>query len=258
MALFRDLNGGFLEKAVEMFHLLEEATQAPQEELRQFFYSITPQEAQATTSISLLKTLYLNMKKQREQEDKISYQWKEVAEGICISLVVPTIHFERRFRKFLHHFSLYAPIIARKEHKDTIIIGCIFKSLLQEDKKKLQAKLKQFYDRAVNTAMNQVLNLAVNTHFSSFDPRIGTDEETHQLHRMLFEGLMRLGKGGVPELALAERVEKLDGGKRYRFFLKKSVWSNKMPLTAHDFVHSWQNKTSSRVCLSFKLSLLLY
>ena len=57
----------------------------------------------------------------------------------------------------------------------------------------------------------------------------------------LFEGLTRIGSNNRPILALASAIKISHDEKTYTFFLRPSTWSNKEPLTAHDFVYAWQS-----------------
>jgi oligopeptide transport system substrate-binding protein len=75
----------------------------------------------------------------------------------------------------------------------------------------------------------------------SLDPRIGFDRRSIQIIRELFEGLMRIGKDGKPELALAQSVDISQDGKVYTFHLRPSTWSNGRPVTADDFVWAWKS-----------------
>ena len=237
---FRDVNGGLLEQGLETLHLLEKEIKAPQESIKKFFHSITPQEAQATLSVPLLKALYFAMQKEARLNQETHYHWEEIEEGVCICLKTSNPPFEKDFRKFLHTHT-FSPMFIAEPIPGGTIIGSVLPIRNKEERESLRKKIHDFYHEWLEKKeLKQVLRLSINSDFSSLDPRVGTDEETSYLHKMLFEGLMRIGKEGTPELAIAERIEKLDGGKRYRFFLKKSIWSNGLPLTAHDFVHSWR------------------
>ncbi|MEW5208172.1 ABC transporter substrate-binding protein, partial [Bacillus cereus] len=65
------------------------------------------------------------------------------------------------------------------------------------------------------------------------------------------EGLYRLDKNGTPQPALATKTELSKDGLTYKFTLRKDAkWQNGDPVTAKDFVYSWQRtvdpKTTSQ------------
>src|SRR5437764_13720797 len=75
----------------------------------------------------------------------------------------------------------------------------------------------------------------------TLDPAIITDQVSMRLGEALFEGLCRLNAQGKSEPGVAQRWETAADKKQYTFFLRKdSRWSNGDPVTAHDFVKSWE------------------
>ncbi|MEI6534550.1 MAG: peptide ABC transporter substrate-binding protein [Verrucomicrobiaceae bacterium] len=75
----------------------------------------------------------------------------------------------------------------------------------------------------------------------TLDPAMTTDQVSMRLGESLFEGLCRLNSQGQSEPGVAERWEVSDDKRRYTFHLRpNSVWSNGEPVTAHDFVKSWE------------------
>ncbi|NGX58963.1 MAG: Oligopeptide-binding protein OppA [Chlamydiae bacterium] len=58
--------------------------------------------------------------------------------------------------------------------------------------------------------------------------------------KMLFEGLMRIGRNGEVEPAIAESYELSDDHMTYTFHLRPSKWSNGEEITAYDFEYSWK------------------
>ena len=77
---------------------------------------------------------------------------------------------------------------------------------------------------------------------TSLDPRVGIDRRNQMILRELFEGLMRIGKDGEVEPALAEQVSISPDKRVYTFHLRPSRWSNNTPVTAEDF--SWSIKSA--------------
>lgn len=76
---------------------------------------------------------------------------------------------------------------------------------------------------------------------TSLDPRIGYDRRAVQVNRELFEGLMRIGKNGKAELALAQSVSVSDDKTKYTFHLHPAKWSNGLDVTADDFEWTWKS-----------------
>lgn len=78
----------------------------------------------------------------------------------------------------------------------------------------------------------------------TLDPRKVRSLQAMTIVRMLFEGLTRINLQDKAELALADSVHISSDLKTYTFSLKKSNWSNGDPLTASDFVYTWQKALS--------------
>lgn len=74
----------------------------------------------------------------------------------------------------------------------------------------------------------------------TLDPRKSREIISVTIAKMFFEGLTRVGKNDLPELALARSVEISPDLKKYTFSLRYSEWSNGEPLTANDFVYAWR------------------
>ena len=75
----------------------------------------------------------------------------------------------------------------------------------------------------------------------TLDPALITDQVSMRLGESLFEGLCRLNSDGKPEPGVAERWEISEDKRRYTFRLRaNAVWSNGAPVTAQDFVKSWE------------------
>lgn len=86
----------------------------------------------------------------------------------------------------------------------------------------------------------------------TLDPAKATGQPEHRVLHAIFEGLMQNlpdpsgpgPDGNTPLIVgpgVAERYELADDGKTYTFHLRQNAqWSDGTPLTAHDFVWSWQ------------------
>lgn len=88
---------------------------------------------------------------------------------------------------------------------------------------------------------SQVLNWSETTELATQDSSQATDTTSFQALLNTGDGLYRLDKNNKPKLSLAKNVKITNGGKTYDFELKKNLkWSNGDPLTAKDFVYSYQ------------------
>ncbi len=90
----------------------------------------------------------------------------------------------------------------------------------------------------------RILRLSLQHSPISLDPRIGGDEISSCILKMLFEGLTRIGKDGQVHLAIATSAIISDEEKCYTFTLRNCTWSNGDPITAHDFCYTWKTLLS--------------
>lgn len=72
----------------------------------------------------------------------------------------------------------------------------------------------------------------------TLDPNLVCDTTSGLITSMLFEGLLKLQPS--KSMGIAKRYELSDDGTVYTFYLKKTKWSNGLPLTAHDFAFAWR------------------
>ena len=87
----------------------------------------------------------------------------------------------------------------------------------------------------------QNLSWSETSELATQDPSQATDTTSFQALLNTGDGLYRLDKNNKPKLSLAKSVKVSNGGKTYDFELKKNLkWSNGDPLTAKDFVYSYQ------------------
>lgn len=86
----------------------------------------------------------------------------------------------------------------------------------------------------------QELNLAIGDDVPSMDVSKATDAYSLMAISNSMEGLTRLDKDGKPQPGLATKWEVSADGKTYTFHLRDTKWSNGDPVTAKDFVYSYQ------------------
>lgn len=85
----------------------------------------------------------------------------------------------------------------------------------------------------------------------SLDPEIVTGQSEGRLCQALFEGLIAHNARGEVTPGIAERWEISPNGLVYTFHLRKSEWSNGDPLTAVDFVNSWERTLNPKLASSY-------
>src|SRR5690606_11757895 len=88
----------------------------------------------------------------------------------------------------------------------------------------------------------EVLNFINGDYIPSMDPSKVTDEFGFQFVGATMEGLYRLGEDGEIKEGIAKgEPEVSEDGLTWTFKLREDAkWSNGDPVTAHDFVYSWQ------------------
>ncbi len=86
---------------------------------------------------------------------------------------------------------------------------------------------------------NQSITLSLGTEPPNLDSSLSTDTTSSFILSLTQEGLVRIGKRGEIEPAVAESWT--EEGLEVTFKLRKSaVWANGKPVTAHDFVYAWR------------------
>lgn len=86
----------------------------------------------------------------------------------------------------------------------------------------------------------QELRLNLYSEPPTLDPRKATDSTSVNVLLALFEGLTRVDSDNEPKPALAESIKISKDGLIYTFRLRESKWNNGDPITAHDFLKTWQ------------------
>lgn len=88
---------------------------------------------------------------------------------------------------------------------------------------------------------NQSYTFQLRDAVKSVDPHKNTSAEGADVLRQLFEGLLNGGPTGAPIAGAATSFDLSDDRLTYTFHLRPDAkWSNGDPLTAGDFVYSWQ------------------
>ncbi len=125
-----------------------------------------------------------------------------------------------------------------------ILAGCATKKETQSgDDKKPDAKTEK------------VIRYNMGADPRYLDPALMTDLAAFSAENQMFEGLVRITEKGT-EKGLAVNWEEKDGGLKYVFTLRDGLkWSNGDPITAEDFVYSWQRALDPRTASEYAYQL---
>ncbi|RIY32689.1 hypothetical protein CKF54_04330 [Psittacicella hinzii] len=93
----------------------------------------------------------------------------------------------------------------------------------------------------VKLAAEQKININLGSFPDTLDPGKFSDGTSAAVARAIFDTLYRQGPNGDYIPVAAERAVVSDDGLTWTFYLRKEAkWSDGKPVTAHDFVYSWQ------------------
>jgi oligopeptide transport system substrate-binding protein len=207
-----------------------------------FFSSIYPSSMKSLLEPSHITTafhLLLSLLQKKETKTILEGARQEVFFGFELSCGISTESVIRDARAVgvnehelaLAHLDIEGSswcVMILLAHNDSVRSSCI-------------TQLEQTIEKAHHKIQSQHnLKLAFCRPTLVLDPRIGADFISGTAIKMLYEGLTRLDPSGNPSLAAAEHVEISPDGRRYTFTLRPSVWSNGIPVTAHDFEYGWK------------------
>ncbi len=94
--------------------------------------------------------------------------------------------------------------------------------------------------------MGNTLRLSFHKDPLTLDPQKSGDKLSSAIIFLLFKGLTRLGPDQTIHCDLADFFYALDNHRKFVFRLGEHFWSDKTPITAHDFVYSWKRALSPK------------
>lgn len=101
-------------------------------------------------------------------------------------------------------------------------------------------------------ASNQTLKLAFPSSPDTLDPNLLKFGPDFRTLRPVFDTLTRLNNQGQYVPVAAERWEQSDDGLTWTFYLRKdATWQDGKPVTAADFVYSWQRLTDPKTAAPY-------
>lgn len=253
----RDYNGGILEKQEEQLAILQkqfikECQQHP-DFLEEFFYSLTPLEAQVAFNpviISKLFALFLETIAKPLSEEKLyilkEFQYENFhfivirsMDPSCNKMIHDKIKLSQLRRDFLIHASV--------TYLSSNLVGYICKDTKTKTKL-LQAKNAWIKNRHPPKG----ITIFSKKNFPSFlgslrlDPRLSGFHSSDMIIRLLYEGLLRLGTNTTYNYGIAKSFSISSDQTTYTFYLRKSYWNNGEMVTAYDFLYSWQTIISPK------------
>ncbi len=260
----RDYNGGSL---VERQKLLKRTLSSFQklskdqiELLEEVFYSIIPIDAQIVLSSDVLIKLFeillssLAVRIAREEE----YCYKKEIDASKTYLVVRTS--QKSIKEFFPPFSnlMVDSLISSFVERDGFHYAIFICQTSSEEDGKQWVDIFEsaIFEWFKSLRKEQKLRLSFEHLPVSLDPRLWGDRSLSVIFKMLYEGLVRIGINGNPELALAESVSISEDLKRYRFQIRDTCWSDGSKLLAKDFEQAWKQILSPH--LRNRLDFLFY
>ncbi|MBI3211380.1 MAG: peptide ABC transporter substrate-binding protein [Simkania negevensis] len=252
MGEFRDYNGGLMLKRQELLSQLKQSFKKEAEEypdlLENIFYSIIPVETQAVSALRPLEVLtglfFQGIKHSLSREGDYFLKVEEEDNQVFVFVRAEDSSLTGDLNHCLEHtlsITQASLISAIATFQGTSNLGYIYQeSCLEKRREFLQAigkAVQQWQQRVQGT---QILKLSVLNLPISLDPRLGGDEKSGNVLRMLYEGLMRIGADGMPGYGVAESFTLSKNLKQYIFYLRNSYWSNGMKVTAYDFEYTWK------------------
>lgn len=250
----RDYNGGMMVKQGELLsqfkRLFQDISTRNLELLENFFYSLNPIESQATISLRSLSyffEIFLKMTEKEQSKDKAFQLELEKNQHITVAVIRSnTSDFQPLIEEALSEFQVQerSLISSMLTFEGYHYFSFIYDEMSEEKHEKLKKTLLTALDKWKKQKEQLQVLRAPYTTIVSLDPRIGGDQESSALVKLLFDGLVRIDDHGFPKCAVAKTYEVSNDKKVYTFTLRESYWSNGDPVTAYDFEYAWKKVLS--------------
>jgi oligopeptide transport system substrate-binding protein len=244
----RDYNGGLMlkqnEKLEDFFSLMER--QHDEYLMENFFYSITPIAMQSILPASILKEWYSLLDlfiTQSISHESFAFGEKKIDETYFLHFCSESDSFKDSLKETLNQLGLPSLDYAFTEIsiKGVYCFGILYRpSQLGAEGTLKEAAINTLEKWSGKLKSQTPLKLSFRDRDPNLDPRLVKADQSYLLIKMLFEGLMRLGKGGKPYPAIACSCKASHDHKRFVFKLRNSHWSNGTSVSAYDFEYSWK------------------
>jgi oligopeptide transport system substrate-binding protein len=260
----RDYNGGLILKQDERLRDFIDGFEGQDPFLMEnFFYSITPIAMQGIMSSQMLKAFYNLFSEVLEVGDEGEYVMRFSVQkgGICLMFRSESTGLREIFLQQILALGISSTELAAMtiNHHGMLCLGYAY---LVADEQERDHFLKEMTDAANRWAgkmqHHQHLRLNLGCKPATLDPRITRTDNSHIIVKMLYEGLTRMGPDRKPQLAIAKEVKISDDCLIYTFILRESYWTDGSPITAYDFLYSWQKvlETNSQSIYSYTLHVI--
>lgn len=244
---FRDFNGGIILKQRESLATFIESfpdlsLQNP-DLLENFFYSLVPIESQATLSLSSLTTLF-NLFLEATHFDLTRFsdyflKCIQISNHLFVMIRLPNGEFKAPLEQIssILQVSQSQIISSTLNLQNSHFLGYIIPSP-QADLPQAILHVLRAWQQKVES--RKILRLGFEYPIVSLDSRVGGDQMSSLILRMLSEGLMRENREGKIEYGIAKSVEISSDLKTYLFKLRPTRWSDGSMVTAFDFEYAWK------------------
>ncbi|MBP9840982.1 MAG: peptide ABC transporter substrate-binding protein [Simkaniaceae bacterium] len=260
----RDYNGGLILKQDERLKDFIEGFEGQDPFLMEnFFYSITPIAMQGIMSAQMLKAFYNLFTEVLEVSEVGEYVMRFSVQrgGLFMMFRSENTGLKEVFLEKILALGIPSTELAAMavNHHGMLCLGYAY---LTADDQEKDHFFKEMTDVANQWAgkmqHHQHLRLNLGCKLSTLDPRITRTDNTHIIVKMLYEGLTRMGPDKKPELAIAKEVRVSEDLLTYTFTLRDSYWTDGSPITAYDFLYSWQKvlETEHQSIYSYTLHVI--
>lgn len=237
----RDYNGGLILNRLKALSQFKTHFRTQSEDfIENIFQSMIPLEMQATLTSETLEQFLSLFFNAMESKEAYSLNIEKDKQRIFVALRVPNANVQEILSKRLPQIST-ALICASTQFQGNFYLGFIYQESCplkkQEFLQSIHQGIEQWREQIHQT---QVLRLSVLNLPISLDPRLGGDEISGNILRMVYEGLMRMGPKGIPLEGMAKSVHLSADARQYTFFLRDAQWSNAAPVRADDFEYAWK------------------
>ncbi len=261
MGEFRDYNGGILIKQQELFQHFKDRfaylANCDTELMETFFYGLVPLEKQVFIQERVLFSLFTHFIDNRVEESSITNPYsfnllrKETEIFLCIHGQESSI--KDIIATVLQDEILRLPDLVYNiiDIENKIYFNCVLLAPQEAVELFVQALQQSLHKWHQKIKAQQILRIGLDELVGALDPRIGGDDRSENILRLLFEGLTRLDQHGAIENALAEAITISPNLKEYTFKIRHSQWNDGSLISAYDFEYAWKKILSPDFKTSF-------